>query len=104
MGWAVGRPAAPATARLCRFLLACWAALVGLTRIHLGMHWPTDLLGGWLYALTRLTAAMAVYTVAYGVRCPGRPPDEDRCGEHGTRRPGSRPARQARDTSALRRP
>lgn len=38
----------------------CWAVAVGLTRVYLGMHWAADLLGGRHFALTRLTAAMAL--------------------------------------------
>ncbi|MFF0221500.1 phosphatase PAP2 family protein [Streptomyces sp. NPDC004629] len=42
--------------------VGCWGVLVGLTRVHLGVHWFTDVLGGWLFAAGWL--GVCLYAVA----------------------------------------
>ncbi|KAA6213866.1 phosphatase PAP2 family protein [Streptomyces albofaciens JCM 4342] len=44
--------------RLACALLAVWAVTVGATRVYLGVHWPGDVLAGWLLATAWLSCAL----------------------------------------------
>lgn len=49
-------------------ILVIFALLIGISRIYVGVHWPSDVLGGWLLAGLWLSFAGALYTV--GARQP----------------------------------
>lgn len=59
-------------ARPASALLLLWAAAVGLSRIYLGVHWASDVLGGWL--LASLWLCLAALATAPLVRTPGEDP------------------------------
>ena len=65
VGWQALQPGR-LTRRISAFVVSLVVAAVGLSRIFLGAHWPTDVLGGWLFGSAWVTASTALL-----VRRPG---------------------------------
>ncbi|MFF1477462.1 phosphatase PAP2 family protein [Streptomyces sp. NPDC058301] len=58
--WGVTAHSRSVSARLAAGLILLWGAAVGLSRVYLGVHWLTDVLGGWLFAAVWLTLGTLV--------------------------------------------
>jgi membrane-associated phospholipid phosphatase len=70
--WALTSRVRPGWPRLLIFTAAtCYAVVVGWSRIWLGVHWPTDVLAGWLFGVAWISGAMVVVTATRPQhRCP----------------------------------
>ncbi|WAL94058.1 phosphatase PAP2 family protein [Streptomyces sp. Je 1-369] len=62
--------ARPALWRTCLALAALSVVGVGVTRIWLGVHWASDVVGGWLLGALMVALAIATYTYGPGKRTP----------------------------------
>jgi membrane-associated phospholipid phosphatase len=66
LAWGLLRARPGPLGRALAALCALVAVAVACTRVYLGVHWPTDVLGGWLYAGCCLAAALPLLTWCAG--------------------------------------
>ncbi|GLW55515.1 phosphatase PAP2 family protein [Kitasatospora phosalacinea] len=98
LAWAVAR-ARPRAARAATTAAVLFTAAIGATRVFLGVHWPLDVLGGWLLAgcwlalgacllpaLPTLPALPALPPDPDSHRRRPRPPQDDDRTDHSRRR------------------
>ncbi|MFE1316310.1 phosphatase PAP2 family protein [Kitasatospora phosalacinea] len=104
LAWAVAR-ARPRAARTATAAALLFAAAIGSTRVFLGVHWPLDVLGGWLLAGCWLALGACLLphllpTAPDGPRHRTRPPHDDRA-DHRHRRVAATALLSARRTRCL---
>lgn len=70
----------PAWRRPAMIVALAMAILIGLSRIYLGVHWPSDVIGGWALGLLTVLVAVAVCKWSGALRLE---PQHDIIGRHG---------------------
>lgn len=54
-------------ARILTILLTLQIICIGLSRVYVGVHFPTDILGGWSLGLAFLTVSIIIYERVRGI-------------------------------------
>ncbi|CAM5720276.1 MULTISPECIES: phosphatase PAP2 family protein [Streptomyces] len=89
---------APRGSTALRIAVCGWGLAVGLTRVYLGVHWFTDVMGGWLFAAGWLGVCLCVAAhllpapFLTELTDPAHAPTEDHASEDPGCRGRSRPA------------
>ena len=74
VAWAVTRHLESRRVQVAVWVAAgLWAAAVGWSRVWLGVHWPTDVVCGWLFAASFLVLARAVQLKRWPADAPPTP-------------------------------